>query len=165
SREQDFGSRLRIFQLVALPELDPDGALALEAQHFGMGIGENAEVGSRHRRAQKRLGGGPAAAIADGALEITDALVLTGVVVIGFRDAELDRRALPSLDDFPALAIFLHPKLAVCPMGVAGTMRVFLDALEIGKHVVPRPTDVAELTPDVIVAGVAADVAHGIDRR
>ena len=49
----------------------PTARLPSRRIYFGMGIGENTQVGPGHRRVQKRLGGGPAPTIADSALEIS----------------------------------------------------------------------------------------------
>src|SRR5262245_61510060 len=107
-RENHFTLGLGILLFIAVPELETDRALAVEAQDLGMGICEDVQVWPRHRGAQKRLRGRPAPAIADRALEITDALVVPGIVVVCFRDTVVDRGALPGLDDLPALAIILH---------------------------------------------------------
>ena len=42
---------------------------------------------------------------------------------------------------------------------------VVLRALEIGQHVGERPAGIAERSPLIVVAAVAADIDHRVDRR
>ena len=118
-----------------------------------------------HDRMQERLRRGRATAPADRSLEIADAFVVAAVVIVVRRNAVVERCLLPRFDDFPADAVFLHAELTVGAVRVVGAARVFLDALEVRENVVPGPADVSELAPDVVVAGVAADVTHRVDRR
>src|SRR5438045_545106 len=55
-------------------------------------------------------------------------------------------------------------RLAFVGVQLAVAARIAFRALEVGDDVVPVPAGGAEVVPLVVVAPVAADVAHGVDR-
>src|SRR3546814_13334808 len=67
--------------------------------------------------------------------------------------------------DLPAEAHLLDAPLAADPVHVVGAAGLVLGPHEIGQHVLPRPADIAQLAPLVVVAGLPAHVDHAVDRR
>src|SRR5690606_21985193 len=130
---------------VAQPELDPGRPPSFQPDRLRLRSGHHAEIGPVHDRPQERLGAGPADAAPLVHLEIAAALVVAAVEIVGLADADLSSRVAERVENLPRDARPLDPPFAVGTMVVARPGEMVLGALEIGQHVVPRPTGIAEL--------------------
>ena len=121
--------------------------------------------GRRLRRAQERLGRGPADAAPLGHLEIAAALVVAAVEIVGLRDAALLGGVAERVEDLPRHPRRLDPPFAAGAVELVRTLPVVLRPLEQRQHVVPGPAGIAELAPVIVVRRLAAHVDHAVDGR
>src|SRR3546814_10999896 len=91
-------------------------------------------------------------------------LCASDLEVLGRRDAALGRRCAKGIEDLPRQALRLDAPLAAAAVAFVAALVVVLRALEVGQDLVPAPAGVAELAPEIIVARLAAHVAHAVDR-
>ncbi len=139
-------------------------ALALQQDARAQRVGDDLQVGAAHRRAQERGGGRTPPPVARGHLVVADALLLGAVEVVGPRQAAGASRLDVGLAQRVALADVADRERPGAPVqGLVARPDAPLGAAEIGQHVVPRPSGVAELAPVVIVLGLAADIEQAVD--
>jgi hypothetical protein len=114
------------------------------------------QVGDRGRAAH---------AVALRQLVAAHALLLAGVEVVQLGDAGRGRRLHERVGERVHRVRVRHAERAAGAVELGGAALVVLGALEVGQHVVPAPAGVAEVAPLVVVAPVAADVDHRVERR
>ena len=152
--------------LLALPVLDAHGALAFEQDAGGLGIGLDAQIRARcHERMNVAARRAPALAVLLCDLVGAEAFLLLGVEVLA--DAELSlARGLQV--DIPDRIVGSQPRdmeRAALAVILAVEFGIVLRALEVGQHIGIGPAGVAKRCPLIVIAAVAADVDHRIDRR
>src|SRR5258708_6001862 len=161
-----FGARADLPGFLALPVFDADRALALEQDTRRLRMGLGAQI-----RARAQMGmdiaarGAPALAVLLCDLVAAEALLLLGVEIV--TDAKL-RLACGLQIDFPHRIVGAQSTdMERAALAVIGAVEfgIILRAFEIGQHVGIGPAGVAERGPVVVIAAVAADIDHGIDRR
>ena len=131
-----------------------------------MHVGHHREVRPAHRRLEEALRRAPAhpAPLVD--LEERGALVVAAVEVLDLRDARLRHRLAERVEHAPRQPLPLDPPLAAGRVHVARAAVVVFRALEDRQHARPRPRAVAgDARPLVVVAPLAAEVQHRVDRR
>jgi len=96
-------------------------------------------------------------------VEGTASLVVAGVEVRDGFDAGLFGGPAERVEQVPAHPRRLDPQLAAHRMSVACTHEMIFVPHEIRQHVVPAPPGKAELTPMIVVGGLAAHIDHRID--
>jgi hypothetical protein len=119
-------------------------------------------VPHRHEEAARRR---PAPAALLRHLVVGRARVVAAIEIVDRRDAGLRRRFAERLQQRPAHALPLDAAFAAGAMRSALAKAMILVLLEERQHVLPAPAGESELAPMVVVAGLAAHVEHGIDRR
>src|SRR5262249_2955264 len=112
-RENDFGPRVDTRELIAVPEIDARCPLAAEPDLLNMRISRHAQVPPADDRLAEGLRSRVAAPVADRALEIADAFIVSAVVIVGRGNPVVEHRLPPGLDDLPADAVLLDVQLAV----------------------------------------------------
>ena len=145
-------------------DLDADGAIALEQDPRGVGVGEHLDVGTQALRREVGERGAAAAAVSLRDLEPADALLGRAVVVVGLGDPGLHggldhRRRVAMLR--AAVADAQRPAGAVV---IALAAFVVLSLLEVRQGVLISPAREAHSRPLVVVGAVAADVEHRVER-
>src|SRR5205814_7222609 len=147
----------------ALAVADADRAPALEEDFLAQSIGDDAQVGPLHRRAQMADRGRTASALASGGLVVADAVLGGAIEIVVAGEAELGRALDEGFADRVVLDIG-NAERAATAVKLVGAADLMLGALEIGQHVFERPPGTAELAPVVEILGLAADVDHAVDR-
>jgi hypothetical protein len=145
--------------------LDPDRAARVEHDAVDARAGLDGEVGAAQRRPQIGLGGAAAPAVADRLLHPPKPFLL-GAVVVG-RLRHLQRRAgrEAGLDQRVRKGRGPHGERPVAAAIVAGAgLPCFLPA-EIGQHLGMGPALAPRRGPPVVIAPVAANIGHRVDRR
>ncbi|MNN47423.1 hypothetical protein D3C81_1618410 [compost metagenome] len=70
----------------------------------------------------------------------------------------------PALGQVVGGALVRYAQWSALAMGFASETLVVLAALEVGQHLLVRPTWAAHGFPVVVVLGAAAHIDHGVDR-
>ena len=95
---------------------------------------------------------------------VIPAAFLRGTIEVGsLRDARLRARGQQRLRDFPVVRLVGHPQRPTGTMEFVGAAFVVLGFAEIGQHVIVRPAFIAQLSPLVVIGGIAAHVDHAVD--
>ncbi len=139
------------------------GAAVGDGDAAGGGAGDHGEVGALAHGLEVGPGTGAAGAVAGGGLVPAEAFLACAVEIVGGRVAGLARGFQEHFRQRVAVARVGHAQRAVAAVEFAAAALVAFAALEVGQHVVPVPALGAQGGPFVVVAGVAADVAHGVD--
>ena len=151
--------------LFALDVFDADRALALEQDAGGLRIGLDPQIGAcRHEGMNVAARRTPALAVLLGYLIDSEAFLLGGVEVVA--DAELGlARGLQI--HLPHRIVGLQSgdmQRAAFAVILAVELGVVFRSLEVGQYVVIGPAGIAERSPLVVIALVAADIDHRVDR-
>ena len=162
--EDDLLRRLQRGRRAVDDGLDARCARAVE-QHAGHERHrDQRQVRARQRGVEVGHRGRAAHAVALRHLVAADAVLLAGVEVLDL--AEPGRRG--GVDEGVRERVHgVRVRDGQRPAGAVELRRaalVVLGALEVGQHVVPAPARVAEVAPLVVVAAVAADVDHRVQR-
>ena len=151
--------------ILALAVFDADRTLALDQDAGGVRLRLDAQIGARcHEWMDVAACRAPALAIVLGNLVGAEAFLLLGVEVLADAELSLARGlqidvshrivgAQPGDMERTALAVILAVEFGIV-----------LRALEVGQHVGVGPAGVAERRPLIVIAAVAADIDHRIDR-
>src|SRR5262249_17994204 len=159
-------SRSREDLLAPLQKFDALDAPAGEAQPLGERAGQHRQVGTVHGRTEKRLRRIPAHAVFLVYLVARDAAVVAPVEIVGPGYAGLVRRPGEGSEPIPPQLRRLDAPLPALPVLLVRAAPVVLGLHEYRQHVLPLPPGVAgQLRPLVVVARLAAEVQHRIDRR
>ena len=146
--------------------LHADGTAALEQHAGGLGLGDDGQIAAPLGCTKEGPGGGPAAIILAGALIDPDPQQVFAIVEVGrMGQAHFLSRLDEDIDQRVGFGKILHIQGAALAMGGIGTALVMFGAHEIGQDLVPRPAPAAALRPGVVIAAVAPDIDHAIDRR
>ena len=152
-------------QLLGLPELagfDADRLGALEQHAAHVHVGHHGEVRPLGGRVQVGDGGARAHAAALGHLVHADAVLLVPVEVVVARHASLLAGVDEGVRDAVVRALLADRQRAAGPVPLRRAALVVLGLDEVGQQVGGAPAGDA---PVVVVAAVAADVDHRVDRR
>ena len=144
-------------------ECHADGAAAFENNLFGHRAGDDAEIGTLHRRAQIADGGRTAFSVSGRRLVVADAVLASAVEIVVAGKAELRRSGDEGLAD-RVLRHVRHAERTACAVKAVGAAHLVLRALEIRQYVLERPSGIAELAPMIEILGLATDVDHAVDR-
>ncbi len=144
--------------------LNANGALALEQDAVGEGVGDDLDVAAFERGTEIGVGGRPADAPVHGHLHGAEAFLLAAVVVSGHRVASLAARFDEGLIERIAAgaALHMHGAVVAAP-AILAAMGMF-HALEIGLNMAEAPARSTHLLPGVEVPGMAPDIDHAVDR-
>jgi len=111
-----------------------------------------------------RFRGTPAPLVACGGLVVAATLLLSAVEVGVFRDARLYAGLKHGFRQFAFLCLVGDVQRATGAVECVGAASLVLGFLEVRQHGIPVPADAAALTPLVVVAVVATDIQHAVDR-
>src|SRR5579862_9202345 len=163
-RQDHLAPRVGSFHGAAARELDAGRALAVEHDAVHQRLGDELQVGPLQRRAQIGARGAGAAAAAAGLLAPADAVAGAGrdrVDVLAVFEPDL----LAGLDHAGADRRPVHLRGEERPVLAAHRGFLALPAFglaEIGQAVIPTPAAIAELTPVIVILGLAADVDEAV---
>ena len=164
-RADDFAAGTNLAGLCALPVFDPDCALAFEQNAGRLRSGLDAQIGAG---CQMRMDigprGAPAFAVLLRHLIEAEAFVILGIEILTDPKLGLARRLQKGLLHRVIGAQFVDGERAALAVIVAAEIGIVFRALEVGQHVGERPAGVAQRRPLIVVAAMAANVDHGIDR-
>jgi hypothetical protein len=145
--------------------LDADRLAVLDQDPGGAGLGHAGQVRPAQGRRQIGRRRAPALAVADGQVVGAKALLLVAVEVLGRGVARLaaglDQGGVERALGLPARHV---QRARAAVIGVAAAM-VGFRALEVGQDLGIGPARQPHLPPLVVVARVAADIDHAVDRR
>ena len=132
-------------------------------------MGDDGQVLAIERRLQETASGVPSRASALVDLKVARALVVAAIEILDARDPGLLGRVGPSVENVPLNARgfdtpFPAAQMNIVEVGRLKRMLVFV-LHEVGQNIVPGPSRIAELAPEIIVAGLTAHVDHAVDRR
>src|SRR6266403_71597 len=151
--------------ILALAVLDADRALALEQDAGGLRLGLDAQIRARcHEWMDVAACRAPALAVVLGDLVGAEAFLLLGVEV--FANPEL-RLARGLQIDLPHRIVGAQPgdmERAALAVILAVEFGIIFGAFEVGQHVGVGPAGVAKRRPLIIIAAMAADIDHRVDR-
>ena len=157
--------RADLLQLLALAVFDADRALALEQDAGGVRAGLDAQIGAAaHMRMEIGARRAPAFAVLLRQLIDAEAFVVLGIEVVADPELALARALQKDLLHRIVGAQFVDGERAALAVILAVEIGVVFRAFEIGQHVGIRPAGIAECGPLIVVAAVAADIDHGVDR-
>ncbi len=165
--QQHLGVGIGRLRLRALADhiVDADDLALLDDDPGGARLDHGGQVGPRQGRVQIGEGGAPAFAVLDGQGVGAEAFLLKAVEIVGVLVARLDAGLDEAGEDRRRIVRLGHMQRAArAVVGVAAAFEGF-GPLEVGQDVGIGPAGQAHLAPLVIVAGMAADVDHPIDRR
>ena len=114
--------------------------------------------------AQIGLRGAPAAAVERRGLVVAAAFLLRAVEVGIARNAGLHAGLQHRIGQFEAARLVGDMQRAADAVEVIGAARLVLRLLEVGQDRIPVPALAAALAPFIVVAVVAADIDHAVDR-
>ena len=142
-------------------------ALAFQQHAPSLHAGDDLQIGPlAHVGGEISLGGGEALPILDGRVILANAFELRPVEIVGQLVAGLHCRfGKGCVERIGQGALAAGVQRAAAPVKfVAAAFRI-LGLAEIGQYIGPAPPGEAQLAPAVIIAGVAADIHHAVDRR
>ncbi len=148
----------------ALPVLDSRGPRALEEDALGVGAGFHPQVRPAARGLQVRHRAARAPAVSREELEVAHALLARPVEVVVARHAQFTRAGDDRVDQLVATGNVGAGDGAVGAVIFGRAARIGLELAEVGEHVLPRPTGIAERCPVIVVLVLAADVDEPVDR-
>jgi len=152
-------------EAAVLGVLDADRSRPLEEDPGRERARLDRKIGPPHGRTQKGDRGAAATAVSDRPLPAAEALLLLAVVVLGERPVRFPRRVEPAVEERVAIAGIDDRERAVAATPGVRALLPALATLEVGQDVGVRPAGAAVLRPAVVVATVASDVGHHVDRR
>src|SRR5215831_13880416 len=159
SGQDDLSGRIRCAEGVVSPELDACTAFAIKAKRFDMGVREYAKVRPEHHRSQKGPRRRPATSVSDRSLIISHTVIRASIEVLGFGEPAIECSLLPGFYDLPPIGIIRHVLFTTCTVcRMAATSWMLLYAAEERQHFIPGPAGISELTPDIVVARLPANV-------
>ena len=145
------------------PDAGRSSALDLEADRRG--AGGHGQVRPRHRSAQERVRGAPAAALARRRLDQAGSLRRAVVVVGVEREAVRASGADHQVGELAGAARRRDVERPADGVRRRGARYVVLGAHEVGEHVVPAPALASGVVaPAVVVVPVAPHVEHRVHR-
>ena len=165
--EDRITSRRARICLVSLPcrYSTPTARLPSNRMRVACALGLDAQIGARrHEGVDVAARRAPALAVLLRHLVGAEAFLLLGIEILA--DAEL-RLARGLQIDLPHRIVGARSRdmqRAALAVIFAVEFGIILRALEVGQHVGIGPAGVAERGPVVVIASVAADIDHGVDR-
>ena len=163
-RQDDFALGANDARSAPLPILDADGPRALEDDARRARPRSHGEIRPTEIGREVRRGRAPPLAIFLRQLIEADALLLRAIEVGVARQTLLHRCGNADLHEGARRSRIGDVERAALSVKGVGESLVVLGSPEIRKHIVVRPSCVAERRPFVVVAAVAADVDHRVDR-
>ncbi len=163
--DDDLAAGADLLCLVALPVFDADRALAFEQDAARLRIGLDAQIGARgHVGMNIGPRRAPAFAVLLRDLIDAEAFMLLGIEILADPELRLARRLQERLLHRVVGAQFVDGQRPALAVILAVEIGIVFRTLEIGQHVGIRPAGIAERGPLIVVAPVAADIDHGVDR-
>ena len=154
-----------LLQFLALAVFDADRALAFEQDAGGMRAGLDAQIGAAaHMGVDIGARRTPAFAVFLRHLVDAEAFMVVGIEILAQAELRFLRGLQESLLHGISGAQFVDGERAALAVIFAVEIGIVFRALEIGQHVGERPAGIAERGPLVVIAAVAADIDHGVDR-
>jgi hypothetical protein len=139
------------------------GALIFEDDARGEGVGDDLQVLPAFRRAQIGRRAAAPEAVAGRELKISGTFLARAVEVVVSRDTELLTRGDKCVADVAAHAHVGNAQRTTGAVERVGAPFLILRAHEIRKHVFISPPTVAQLSPVVVIPGLAANVQKTVD--
>src|SRR5690606_6167758 len=143
---------------------DADRLSAIEQDARGQRIDLDLEIGAIERGHQISGRGAAPLAVSDRGLIGADAFLLRAIEIVRVGMASLLARLDKGLEENARLARIGDAERPLAAVKGAVAVLVAFGALEIGQHIGKTPTLKAELAPEIVVARMAADVDHAVDR-
>ena len=163
--DDDLAAGADLLGLVALPVFDADRAFAFEQDTARLRIGFDPQIGTRgHVRMDIGPCRAPAFAVLLGDLIDAEAFMLLAIEILADPELGLTRGLQEGLLHRVVGAQFVDGKGTSLAVIRAVEIGIVFRALEVGQHIGVRPAGIAERGPLIVVAAVAADIDHGIDR-
>src|SRR4029077_7655550 len=162
--ENNFARGLRLDHLAVMRIEGTSRAVALEGDPMHQAIGLDAKIGATQRRAQERVRGTAARAVALCHVRQSDAVLCRPVDIVVALQAELLAPRDECCSEWVRRTQARHMQTSVMPMEgriAADTCELFA-ALEIGQYIVEAPALVAKLTPLVVVIAMTAHIHHRV---
>src|SRR5690606_284614 len=154
--ENNFAAGARLDLLWPLPEHDADRAAVLDEQAVDQHVGFEPQIWTVQHRLEEAARRRPAPATFLVDVEVADALVVAGVEVGNLADAHWCGGIGHRVQHLPRQPRWLDAPAAAGAVNVARPEEMVLEPLEHRQHVVPAPAGEAELTPVVVIGGLAA---------
>ena len=145
-------------------EFDGDGTPVLDHDAFDHGAGRDGEVVAIARGVQVAGRRAPALTVFLRQLVEAEAFHLRAIEVRIERKSILRGGVEQHLRQRIAVTMVGDIEVATAAMEIVGAAFVVLAALEVGQHRIPVPAGGAHRRPLVVVARMATDVTHGVDR-
>ena len=164
ARDDDLAARARRLAALCGVEFDADRAVVLDQHARGVRAGADHQVGTLARRLQIGLRGAPAATVQRGRLVVAAAFLLRAVEVGIARDAGLHAGLQHRIGQFELARLVGHVQRAADAVEVIRAAGLVLGLLEERQDRIPVPALAAALAPFVVIAVVAADIHHAVDR-
>jgi hypothetical protein len=141
-----------------------DGLLALKQYARGQRLHLDGEIRTVQRRNEIALRRAATLAILDGKLIGANAFLLRAIEIIRIGMTGLLACLDKSIEQHVRLAGIADAERAIAAMKRAVAILIAFRTAEIGQHIRKAPAFKAELTPHVIVARMAANIDHAVDR-
>ena len=164
TRHNDLAARAGGLAALRGMEFDADRTVVLDQHARRMRAGADHQIGALACRLQIGLRGAPAAAVQRGGLVVAAAFLLRAVEVGIARDAGLHAGLQHRIGEFEATRLIGNMQRAADAVEIIRAADLVLRLLEIRQDQVPVPALAAALAPFIVVAVVAADIDHAVDR-
>ena len=163
-RDDDLAAGESLLRLAAAQIVDAAGALAVEQNAGGERLRHDAQVGASARRFEIGGRGRRAHAAAHRRLVIAGAFLRRAVEIVVAAMTGFDGGVDEGLGERMLVAHVRDAERSVAAVEFVGAAFVALGLAEVGQHILEAPAGIAELTPVVEVAGLAADINQPVDR-
>src|SRR5689334_19955880 len=145
-------------------EFNAHRAVILDQHARRMGASADHQIGAVARRTQVGLRGTPPAALECGGLVVAAALLLCTIEIPVARDSSLYASLQDRIGQFELGRLVADIQRTADAVELIGTARLVLGLLEVGQNRIPIPALAAALAPLIVVAMIATNVHHAIDR-
>ena len=164
TRHNDLAARASGLAALRGMEFDADRTVVLEQHARRMRAGADHQIGALACRSQIGLGGAPATAVQCRRLVVPTTFLLCTVEVGVGRNAGLHAGLQHRIGEFEAARLVGNMQRAADAVEVIRAAGLVLRLLEVRQDRIPVPALAAALAPFIVVAVVAADIDHAVDR-
>ena len=159
-----FPVRADLMSLLFAGVFDANRAAVLDKDARRLSPRDDGEIGPLQDGRQVARGGARPPAIGNGAVDGAEALLARAVEIVRVRVPGLLARLDPGQRQRTRDAGPRHLQRAAAAMMRVSPRQVGLRLFEIGQDIVPGPAAIAKLRPQIVIAGYAPYIDHGVHR-
>ena len=150
--------------MASLNIMHPNSPLSLKHDLPGQRAGFDRQIRARKSRSKIRGRRAPAPRIADRKLVAPETFLFGSVEIRVGRIAGLDTGSHKRIEQIVVMACIADNQRSIAPMERISPAGIAFGAFEIGQHIRKGPARHTLLTPEVVIARMAADINHAVQR-